>query len=124
MTFLPEPSGFIEWMRPPLSSRTNNRPPTLLDTGPGFAAKVSVITISFQVSGLDAERFPGIPVTGSSAAALRGARWFAGAAGGRGMFRDECGQRRLRLVGANLHAEDFILGSHRRLGQFAKGALQ
>src|SRR4051794_8900020 len=54
MTLRPEPSGPIEWMRPPLSSRTNSRPTAFLRSDRGFdiVLEASVIGLSFGSSGL------------------------------------------------------------------------
>src|SRR5580704_4834971 len=51
MTFWSEPSGFITWIRLPLSSSTNRRPAALLrpDVGFDFVARDAVMLFSFHI---------------------------------------------------------------------------
>src|SRR6476661_5515695 len=50
MVFLSDPSGFIAWMQPAFSSRTNRRPVAALtrDLGRGFVVWSSVMSLSFR----------------------------------------------------------------------------
>src|SRR5260221_10457985 len=106
MTVLSEPSAFIESTRPPLRSRTNSRPVTLLlGSGFNFVAKPSVILTSFKCLG---------------GCALRDRRGLFCLSKIRCALFQEGAERLFCFRGPRLHAEGLVLRCHPR-GELGAG---
>src|SRR4029077_11218132 len=104
MALRSEPSGLIEWILPPLNSRTNSFPTAPLWPDPpfDFVARASAILFSFQKPHGISQR-------------LGGRCRFQGLGEVRRALLKKRRQCLLGVFRTNLRTELFVLGLHRRL---------
>src|SRR5712671_4114508 len=112
MTLRSEPSGLIEWIRPPLSSRTNSRPTAPLRMDLGFDVEfVTTASVTWHLSmSVCSQR-------------LRGRCRFQRSVEIRPTLLQEGRKCLLCIVRANLLAELLVLRPHCRLDLLAKRPL-